>query len=146
MAAAHEPGILRVYYTRGPKRELVFQSPSTICAPSSGAATDPRLYQQVPISPKALGGDGLLEFTYESAALDIIDSTDSSASIPVVVDGRNIQLDLDDMDAGDVRTKYQDQQLVANAEVKIGEYRVPTGSVLHFGGGPLYWNVFDDTA
>ena len=148
MAAAHEPGILRFYYQRGGVRKLVHQSHSTISAPSSGAATDPRLFLDEPMRAEPLLGDGELVATYEAEATDTLDSTDGSWNVPIVKDGQRVFLNDQDFDASDTSGKdtYKDQPLVANTEIVIGVYTVPKGSKIHFGGGKLYVNLFDDTA
>ena len=159
MAAGIEQGTIEIYILKSSgKRGTKLLSANTRLTSPQDNPDDPRLWMRVARRNARADGDvgSKLEVVFTSEAADILDSTDMLWVVPVTIfyaDGSVIEttLGLDDFNAGDTNTTYQDENLAtAKRAYTVGVTTANKGEKITLGHlvgeGKMWMDFYDDTA
>lgn len=159
MAAGIEQGKIEMYILKssGKRGTKLLALDTRLSAPQDNP-DDPRLWTRIARRNARADGDvgSAIECVFTSEAADILDSTDMLWVIPVTIfyaDGSVTEttLGLDDFNAGDSNTTYQDENLAtAKRAYTVGKYSPGKGEKVTLGHlvgeGKLWMDFYDDTA
>ena len=149
MAAAREEGLIKFVGVNpsGGSQTLMGYVDTRELAPT-GKIAEPDKWFVFPRAPVALNGTNgwKIQMIMNSEATDILDNAnDGIFKIPAIVNGILTTLGKDEFqqETGD---KFASPSLTQGADVIIGEYDIPAGTVVQLGGKKGWLEPYDDTA